>query len=149
MEQEKDMKILRSKTGFTLLEMTTVILIIAVLAVIYFLEIDSYRERRMSELAAKTLMMAAKAQEDFFAHEHRYFDAKISGNGPNAILTAPNGTKTQVVAPAGVELNISTKGFEKKAFNGTAYYKGAKIIHKYDSETGKISTVFRSQEDLE
>ena len=143
------MKLVRSRTGFTLLETATVILIIAALAVIYFLEIDSYRERRMSELAAKTLMMAAKAQEDFFALEHRYFDAKISGNGPNSVLTAPNGRKTEVVAPAGVELNITTKGFEKRAFSGTAYYKGAKIIPKYDSETGKIKTVVRSQEELE
>jgi Tfp pilus assembly protein PilE len=143
------MKLVRSKTGLTILEMTTVILIIALLSVSYFLEIDSYRERRMSELAAKTLMLAAKAQEDFFAREHRYFDGKISGNGPNAVLTAPNGTKTQVVAPAGVELNITTKGFEKRAFSGTSYYKGAKIIHKYDSETGKIRTVPWSQENLE
>ncbi len=143
------MKPHRSNAGFTLVEMTTVILIIVVLAVIYFLEIDSYRERRMSEMAAKTLMLAAKAQEDFFAREHRYFDAKISGNGLNSTLTTPDGIKTQVVAPSGVVLSIKTEGFEKKAFTGNAYYKGSKIVHKYDSETGKITTVPRSQEDLE
>jgi len=143
------MKLRRGNAGFTLLEMTTVILIIVVLAVIYFLEIDSYRERRMSELAAKTLMMAAKAQEEFFAREHRYFDAEISGSGLNSTLTTPNGIKTPVVAPAGVVLNIKTKGFEKRAVSGNAYYKGSKILHKYDSETGKITTVPRSQEDSE
>ncbi|MCL5126504.1 MAG: prepilin-type N-terminal cleavage/methylation domain-containing protein [Deltaproteobacteria bacterium] len=143
------MKLFRSNSGFTLVEMTAVILIIAVLAVIYFLEIDSYRDRRMSEMAAKTLMLAAKAQEDFFAREHRYFDAKISGNGLNSILTTPDGIKTQVVAPAGVALNIRTKGFEKKAFTGSAYYKGSKMVHKYDSETGKMTVIPRSQEDME
>ncbi|MFA6222342.1 MAG: prepilin-type N-terminal cleavage/methylation domain-containing protein [Desulfomonilaceae bacterium] len=143
------MKLEKGNAGFTILEMTTVILIISVLAVIYFLEIDSYRERRMSELAAKTLMLAAKAQEDFFASEHRYFDARISGNGADSTLTTPNGIKTQVVAPAGVVLSIKAKGFEKRAFTGSAYYKGSKVTHVYDSETGKMTTVPRSQEELE
>lgn len=133
------------QAGFALLEMVSAILIIAILSVIYFLMIDSYRERRMSEQAAKALMLAARAQEEYFAREHRYFDAEVSSKSKDSNLNFPGGTKTNVVVPMGVTLHLKTRGPERSAFTGEAFYGGSKIVHKYDSEYGRIATQNRGQ----
>lgn len=136
------------QSGFALLEMVSAILIIAILSVIYFLMIDSYRERRMSEQAAKALMLAARAQEEYFAREHRYFDAEVSSKSKDSSLNFPGGTKTNVIVPTGVTLNLKTKGPERAAFSGEAFYGKSKIIHRYDSETGRIATFQRNQGEM-
>lgn len=136
------------QSGFALLEMVSAILIIAVLSVIYFLMIDSYRERRMSEQAAKALMLAARAQEEYFAREHRYFDAEVSSKSRDSNLNFPGGTKTNVVVPMGVTLQLKTRGPERAAFFGESYYGGSKIVHKYDSESGRIATYQRGQGEV-
>ncbi len=133
------------QSGFALLEMVSAILIIAILSVIYFLMIDSYRERRMSEQAAKALMLAARAQEEYFAREHRYFDAEVSSKSKDSNLNFPGGTKTNVVVPMGVTLHLKTRGAERSAFVGEAFYGGSRIVHKYDSEHGRIATHHRGQ----
>ncbi|MGD9817382.1 MAG: type IV pilin protein [Desulfomonilaceae bacterium] len=134
------MNLRKDQSGFALFEMVSAIVIIAILSVIYFLMIDSYRERRMSEQAAKALMLAARAQEEFFAREHRYFDAEVSSKSKDSNLNFPGGTKTNVVVPMGVTLSLKTKGPERAAFSGESYYGGSKIIHRYDSEAGRITT---------
>lgn len=133
------------QSGFALLEMVSAILIIAILSVIYFLMIDSYRERRMSEQAAKALMLSARAQEEYFAREHRYFDAEVSSKSKDSNLNFPGGTKTNVVVPMGVTLQLKTRGAERSAFTGEAFYGGSGIVHKYDSEQGRIVTHNRGQ----
>lgn len=143
------MKLVRDESGFALLEMVSAIFIIAVLSVIYFLMIDSYRERRMSEQAAKSLMLAARAQEEYFAREHRYFDAEVSSKSRDSSLTFPGGAKTNVVVPTGVTLNLKTKGAERAAFSGEAFYGGGRIVHRYDSETGRIATYQRNPGEKE
>ncbi len=141
------MKPVRDESGFALLEMVSAIFIIAALSVIYFLMIDSYRERRMSEQAAKSLMLAARAQEEYFAREHRYFDAEVSSKSRDSNLNFPGGSKTNVLVPTGVTLNLKTKGPERAAFSGEAYYGGGKTVHRYDSETGRIATFQRNPGD--
>ena len=135
------------QAGFTVLEMAFAIVIIALLSAIYFFLIDSYSERRMSEQAAKVLMLAAKAQEDYFAKEHRYFDAEVAGQGTDLYLSAPDGRKTDVLVPGKVILSLKTRGKEKTAFTGYAFYTGSKVLHRYDSETGKVTTSSRTQDD--
>jgi prepilin-type N-terminal cleavage/methylation domain-containing protein len=135
------------QAGFTVLEMAFAIVIIALLSAIYFFLIDSYSERRMSEQAAKVLMLAAKAQEDYFAKEHRYFDAEVAGQGTDLYLSSPDGRKTDVLVPGKVILSLKTRGKEKTAFTGYAFYTGSKVLHRYDSETGKVTTSSRTQDD--
>jgi prepilin-type N-terminal cleavage/methylation domain-containing protein len=146
--QEKGrMKKVRSEAGFTVLELVFAIVIIAVLSGIYFSFMDSYRTARVGEQAAKVLMLAARVQEDFFAKQHHYFDAEVSGNGGDAYLVTPDGAKTDVAVPPNVVLSLKTRGKEQAAFSGYAFFSGSKVLHKYDSETGKMTTVPRSQDD--
>lgn len=139
------MKSSRANAGFTILEMIFAIALIAVLSAMYFFLIDSYRERRMSEQAARVLMLAAKAQEDFFAKEHHYFDTEIAANSEDTYLTTPLGQKTDVRVPPKVVLTLKARGKEKTAFTGQAFYSGSKVLHRYDSETGKMTTISRVQ----
>ena len=136
----------KAEAGFTVLEMAAAVAIIAALTTIYFFLMDSYRDRRMSEQATRVLMLAAKVQEDFFAKEHRYFDAEVSGNGGDAYLTTPEGRKTDVKVPPNVVLTLKSRGKEKAAFTGQAFYMGGKVLHQYNSETGKMNTVSRTQD---
>jgi len=137
----------RSRAGFTIVEMIVAMCVICALIAIYYVMVDSYKDRRMSELAAKVLMQAQRAQEDYFAKEHRYFDAEVSGNGGDVFLTTPGGTRTTVRVPSNVILSLKTQGNEKRAFLGYAFYTGSKVIHRYDSKTGKITTASRVQDD--
>ena len=141
------MKIFSSRKGFTAIEMVVAIGIVAILAIIYFAMVDSYRDRRMNEQAAKVLMQAAKAQEEFFAKEHQYFDADVSGNGGGTVLKTPGGGQTSVRVPSDVTLRLKAQGAEKREFVGYAYYSESKVLHRYDSTTGKMSTVPRARED--
>jgi len=141
------MKTPRYQAGFTVLEMVCAIAIIAVLSAIYFFLINSYGERRMSEQAAKVLMLVARAEEEYFAKEHRYFDTEVSGNGTDVYLTTPEGQKTAVVVPPKVSVSVTSRGKDKAAFTGHAYYSGSKFMHRYDSDTGKMTTVPRTQDD--
>jgi prepilin-type N-terminal cleavage/methylation domain-containing protein len=133
--------------GFTILEMIAGLVIIASLCVIYVLLTESYTERRMSEQAAKALMLTAKTQEDFFAKEHRYFDVEVSGNGTDTYLITPDGAKTNVFIPSKVHLTIKTRQKDKPGFVGFAYSSGSPLIHKYDSESGKIVTLQRGRDE--
>jgi Tfp pilus assembly protein PilE len=130
----------KSSKGLTTIEMIFAIVTIAVLTGIYLFMVDSYKYRRMGEQAAKVLMLAAKVQEDFFAREHHYFDAEISGNSVDGYLMTPDGQKTNVQIPPSVVLSMKSQGKDKTAFTGTAYYQGGKFVHYYDSTTGKITT---------
>lgn len=141
------MKIIKSRAGVTILEMMAVVVIISLLATIYFFMVESYKDRRMSEQAAKVLVQAARAQEEFFAAEHRYFDAEVSGNGGNVYLTAPGGAKTSVHVPASVTLTLKAQGKDKREFMGYAFYSGSKVVHRYDSKTGKITTSQRVRDE--
>lgn len=141
------MTVTRSRAGFTIVEMIVAMCVICALIAIYYVMVDSYKDRRMSELAAKVLMQAARAQEDFFAKEHRYFEAELSGNGGDVFLTTPAGTRTTVRVPSNIILSLKTQGSEKRAFLGYAFYGGSKVIHRYDSRTGKITTASRVQDD--
>ncbi len=143
------MKGARANAGFTIVEMVCAIAIIAILSGTYFFMIDSYRDRRMSEQAAKVLMLAAKAQEKYFATEHRYFDAEVTGNGSDVFVVTPDGARTSVLVPPNVVLSLKSRGMEKAAFTGHAFYTWSKVIHKYDSTTGKMTTVPRNQDDAE
>ncbi len=136
-----------SQAGFTVLEMIIGFAIIVVLGSIYYLMVDSYKDRRMSEMAAKVLMQAAKAQEEFFAKEQRYFDAEVSGNGGEVYLTTPGGIRTSVRVPANIVLSLKVQGKEKKEFFGYAFFTGGKLLHRYDSKTGKITTANRAQDE--
>ena len=136
-----------SNAGVTVLEMTDAFAVISLLAGIYLVMVDSYKDRRMSEQAAKVLMQAALVQEEYFAKEHRYFDAEIAGAGGSAVLTTPGGARTQVHVPASVTLSMKTQGQEKREFVGYAFYSGSKILHRYDSKSGKITTAPRARED--
>jgi prepilin-type N-terminal cleavage/methylation domain-containing protein len=141
------MKTRCSAAGFTILEMVVSILIVAVLAGIYFIMIDSYSERRAGEQAAKVLIQAARAEEDYFAKQHRYFDAEISGSKDEVCLATPEGGKTTVRVPANVVLSLKAQGEEKKEFNGYAFFVGSRLLHRYSSKTGKITTSSRGQDN--
>lgn len=141
------MRILKSTKGFTTIEMVFAIVTIAILTSIYFFLVDSYKDRRMGEQAAKVLMHAARVQEEFFAREHRYFDAEVTGSSGEAFLVTPDGQKTNVQVPPRVVLSLKSRGKERAAFTGHAYYLGAKSVHRYDSETGKITTSRRSGDE--
>lgn len=141
------MKSRNSQAGFTLLEMAFAVVILALLSAIYLLLVESYKERRMSEQAAKVLMLAAKAQEDYFAKEKQYFDAEIAGRGIDLYLTAPDGSKTDVLVPGKVVLSMKTAGKEKRAFTAYAFFTGSKVLHRYDSQTGKMTSSSRTQDD--
>ncbi len=136
--------VISSKKGLTTIEMVFAIVTIAVLTGIYLYLVDSYKYRRMGEQAAKVLMLAAKVQEDFFAREHYYFDAEVSGSSGESYLVTPDGQKTNVQVPQSVVLRMKAKGKDRAAFTGTAYYQGGKFVHHYDSTTGKITTNERS-----
>jgi prepilin-type N-terminal cleavage/methylation domain-containing protein len=136
----------RSQNGFTVLEMMWAVAVIAAMSAIYYFMVDSYRERSLSEQAARVLMLAARAQEEYFAKEHHYFDAEISGNGSETYLTTPDGRKTLVRVPQRVVLSIKARGKDRTAFTGHAFYTGSDLLHRYDSETGKITTVSRVQD---
>ena len=139
------MKLSKSGQGFTLFEMVWAVLVVAGLSVVYFFLLDSYQERRMSEQAAKVLMLAARTQEEFFARQHYYFDAEISGTGGDVCLTTPDGKKTAVQVPNHVVLHLKTKDKERTAFTGQAFFTGGKTLHRYDSESGKMTTIQRNQ----
>ena len=141
------MKGARSERGLTVLEMVAAMAVIAVLASIYFVMTNSYKERRMSELAAKALVQAAKAQEQYFAEKHYYFDAEVSAGGEDMLLTTPAGIKTTVRIPAHVVLSMKAQGRDRRGFIGYAFYTGSKKLHRYDSKTGKVQTVARVQEE--
>ena len=135
------------EAGFTVWELACAVVIIAILSGIYFSFADSYRTAKIGEQAAKVLMLAARVQEDFFKKNFRYFDAEVSGNGGDAYLVTPDGTKTDVLVPPNVVLSLKTRGKERKAFSGYAFFSGSKVLHKYDSVTGKMTTVPRTQDD--
>jgi prepilin-type N-terminal cleavage/methylation domain-containing protein len=137
----------RSQTGFTILEMVSAIFIIAVLSATYFLLTNSYKERRMSEQAARVLMMSAQAEENYFAKQMHYFDAEVTGTSADSYLTTPDGHKTSVHIPRRVVLHLKAEGTDKPSFSGYAFYIGSKVLHKYDSTTGKMTTVNRGQDD--
>jgi prepilin-type N-terminal cleavage/methylation domain-containing protein len=139
------MKDFKSQAGFTILEMVCAVGIVSILCGAYFLLVDSYRDRRMNEQAAKALMLAARAQEEYFTREHHYFDAELSGNGGEAYLITPDGKKTDVMVPPRVVLSLKSLGKDKTSFTGQAFYSGGKVVHRYDSQTGKMSTSERSQ----
>jgi len=141
------MKNHRSQAGFTVLEMVAAVAIIAVLSGIYFFLLDSYRERRINEQAAKALMLAARVQEEFFAKEHHYFDSEVSGNGGDAHLTTPDGKPTTVLVPPKVVLTLKSRGKDQRSFVGQAFVIGSKVVHRYDSQTGKMTTASRSQDE--
>lgn len=141
------MKLSRSQSGFTGTEMVFAVLMIAVLAAIYFLMLDSYRDRRMSEQAAKVLMLSARAQEEFFAKEHRYFDAEVSGDSGDGFLVTADGHRTSVQVPYRVVVSLKSRGHDRAGFSGQAYYKGSDFLHQYDSENGKIVTVRRNRDE--
>jgi prepilin-type N-terminal cleavage/methylation domain-containing protein len=141
------MRLSKRSAGFTVIEMVTAVAIIATLSVICYVLVGSYREHRMSEQAAKVLMQAAEAQEAYFAKEHQYFDAEVSGNGEDVYLTTPKGGKTSVHIPPRVILSLRARGTDKTGFVGHAFYSGSKILHRYDSRTGKMSTVERSRDE--
>lgn len=136
---------LRSDKGFTVVEMVFAVVMIAVMTGIYFVMVDRYKERRMSEQAAKVLMLAAKAQEEYFEKSHRYFDADIAGASEKVRLTPPDGKPTSVSVPPHVVLSLRTVGPMKKAFVGRAYYTGGSVTHRYDSRTGRMTTEERSE----
>jgi prepilin-type N-terminal cleavage/methylation domain-containing protein len=136
-----------SQRGLTLPELIFSIALIAILTTIYFLLVDSFSDQRLSEQAAKVLMQAAKAQEDFFIKEHRYFDAETSSASGDSNLTTSEGIKTSVLVPPRIIVSLKSRGAEKRAFSGYSYCLGGKLLHKYDSESGKIKTVQRDQGD--
>jgi prepilin-type N-terminal cleavage/methylation domain-containing protein len=136
-----------ANAGFTILEMIFAIALIAALSTMYFFLIDSYRERRMSEQAARVLMLAARAQEEFFAKEKVYFDTEIAANSTESYLTTPDGQKTDVRVPPKVVLTLKARGKDKTAFTGQAFYSGSKVLHRYDSATGKMTTISRTQDE--
>jgi Tfp pilus assembly protein PilE len=136
-----------SEAGVTVLEMAVALAVISLLVGIYLVMVDSYKDRRMSEQAAKVLMQAALVQEEYFAKEHQYFDAEIAGAGGSAVLTTPGGEKTPVHVPRNVTLSLKTEGNEKRAFVGYSFYAGSKVLHRYDSKTGKITTAPRARDD--
>jgi Tfp pilus assembly protein PilE len=140
------MKRSASESGITVVEMMVAVAVICVLATVYFIMVNSYRERRMSELAAKALMQAARAEEQYFAEKHRYFDAEVSGGGANHFLTTPEGKKTTVRIPDSVVLSLKAQGRDKRHFIGYSFYTGSKVLHRYDSQTGKMTTARRFQD---
>jgi prepilin-type N-terminal cleavage/methylation domain-containing protein len=140
------MKGLRRESGFTVLEMIFAVVIIAVLVTIYAMMVDSYKERRLSEQSAKVLRQAAQAEEQYFVKQQHYFDAEIAGNGGEVYLTTPTGEKTDVRIPPKITLSLrAVKG--KSKFVGHTFYTGSKKLHRYDSESGKITTVSRTQDE--
>ena len=141
------MRLSRTEAGFTVVEMLAAVAIMITLSLIYFLLVGSYREHRHSELAAKVLMQAAEEQERYFANEHQYFDAEIAGNGEDIFLSTPGGGKTSVRVPPNVILSLKARGKNKTAFVGHAFYDRSKFLHRYDSRTGKMTTIERVQDD--
>jgi len=144
---ENTMKTLGSSKGLTTVEMVFAIITVGLLTGIYFILVESYKDRRMGEQAAKVLMHAARVQEAFFAREHRYFDAEVAGSSGEAFLVTPDGQKTNVQVPPRVVLSLKSRGRERAAFTGQAYYLGAQSVHSYDSETGKITTIRRTSDE--
>jgi Tfp pilus assembly protein PilE len=140
------MMVSRREAGFTVLEMVWAVAVIAAMSAIYFFMVDSYRERSLSEQAARVLMLAARTQEEYFAKEHHYFDAEVSGNGSETYLATPDGRKTTVRVPQRIVLSLKARGKDRTAFTGHAFYTGSDLLHRYDSETGKITTVSRVQD---
>ncbi len=132
--------------GFTIVEMIFAVFTITCLAVIFFVMVNSYKDRRMSEQAAKVLMQATNAQEEFFTKHSQYFDAEVSGNGGDSYLATPDGGKTSVHVPSGVILSLKAVGENKSAFVGHAFYTQSRVLHRYDSRSGKIKTVERTPE---
>ena len=143
------MKASNGKQGFTVLEMVWALAVIAALGTIYFFFLESYKERSMSEQAAKVLMLAARAEEEYLAKEHCYFDAELSGNGGATYLRFPDGKSSSVRVPERVVLSLKAHGTSPDAFTGHAFYTGGDLLHKYDSKSGKIVTVSRVQERTE
>ena len=92
------------------------------------------------------LMLAAKAEEDFFAKQHRYFDAELSGNGDDVFLCTPDGKQTSVQIPPKVTLSLKARGKDKTAFTGQSFYSASNVLHRYDSEAGKMTTMSRAQD---
>jgi Tfp pilus assembly protein PilE len=140
---------LKQESGLTVVEVIFALCLITILSVVYYVLADSYKERRMSEKAAKALVLAAREQEDFFAKEHRYFDAEITATDGDAYLSTPTGVKTSVVVPPRVSLVLKAIGPEKSSFEGFAFCAGSKKVHKYESKSGKMITSQRAKDEAE
>ncbi|MEW6350024.1 MAG: type II secretion system protein [Thermodesulfobacteriota bacterium] len=138
-----------SESGMTVVEVIFALMLITLLSVTYYVLVESYKERRMSEKAAKALMFAAREQEDYFAKEHRYFDAEVSASDGEVYLSTPGGTKTSVVVPPRVSLVMKAVGPDKKAFEGFAFFTGSKKVHQYHSKSGKMTSAERAKDDSE
>ena len=143
------MKASRGKRGFTVLEMVWALAVIAALGAIYFFYLESYKERRTGEQAPKVLMLAARAEEEYFAKELQYFDAEVSGNGSDTYLKYPDGKSSSVRVPEKIVLSLKAHDPSSRTFTGHAFYTGGDVLHKYDSDSGKIVTVSRIQEKTE
>jgi hypothetical protein len=44
-------------------------------------------------------------------------------------------------------LSLKSQGKDTPAFTGYAFYMGSKVLHKYDSRSGKMVTVNRGLDD--
>ncbi len=137
----------RSKweAGLTVVEMVAAMAIISMLGAIHFFMVEGYKDRRMSELAAKVLTQAARAEEEFFTREHRYFDADVQGNGGEEFLTVPGGGKTNVRIPPNIILSLKAQGKDKREFIGYAFFTKSRVLHRYESKTGKMTAGERVQ----
>ncbi len=143
------MRKVNSESGLTVVEVIFGLMMITLLSVVYYVLVESYKERRMSEKAAKALMLAAREQEEYFAKEHRYFDAEVTASDGEAYLSTPGGTKTSVVVPPRVSLVMKAVGPDKKAFEGFAVFAGSRKVHQYHSKSGKMTTSERAKDDSE
>jgi hypothetical protein len=61
-------------------------------------------------------------------------------------LTTPDGARTSVRVPPKVILTMKAEGTNRREFTGSAFFSGAKVMHRYDSKTGKMTTVARIQD---
>ena len=92
---------LSTKSGFTLVELLTVIAIIGILAAMAIPQFSSYRQRGFEATLRSDLKNAATAQEGYFAQHRDYQHGPLPGanmegynRSPNIGMTAVKGANT-------------------------------------------------------
>lgn len=121
------MRTFRHQSGFTLLELLTVIAIISILAAISVPQYSAYKRRGFDARAISDLRNAATAEEAYFLDNEKYLSCSDAGCAKLPGLAAVS---------RGVKIQIAARD---SAFSGTASHsQGSGRTFHWDSERGGL-----------
>ncbi len=117
----------KASSGFTLIELITVVLIIGILAAIFILQSQSFRQTAFDARAKEDLTNVAHAEEAYFVDYSSYLGCA------NTTCTALPGI---VSISAGVEIEVFPSA---QSFTATAKHRqGSGVVFFWDNVVGGL-----------